>query len=434
MIYTISESLATAFECIILYAFLISVLGFKSMSVYKKIIGTIIFFTISLLNAGVFDKLNYLFNLEQYYSIAYVALLFVFARVMLKGNWWHQGVLILVSIVLVFLINLIITICSGIIMKDSYSELLLMRNPTRIFLLILSKLALAVLLLTINSTIRKKKFTLHIMQCTLSIIVFILSIVIGVTIEKMLLDNIVPLKYATIIMICLSVITVLLFIILGQFLKINQSEINKIALQTRIHDDEAKYTELEQWNKSVRTIRHDMNNHLTSIKQLVMEQDFKSTIKYIDKIEESIADIPHLSNTNNSTLNAILDIKRMICHNNGIDLKCYIQNELPDIDNFSFSTVFGNLIDNAIEAERKEEQKEIRLAVESDGSSIRVTVQNKIHDSILVNGQIPKTSKSDKQNHGLGIQSVIDTVDQNNGAIEFYEQDGWFVADVLMEI
>lgn len=434
MIYTISESLATALECIILYVFLISVLDFKQMSLPKRITGTMCFFAISLVNAGVFDKLNHLFNLEQYFTIAYVALLFVFARVMLKGDWWHQGVLILVSIVLVFLINLIITICSGIIMKDTYSELLLMRNPTRIFLLIISKLALAVLLLTISSAIRKKKFSLHIIQCTVAIIVFILSIIIGVTVEKMLLDNIVPLKYATIIMISLSVITVLLFFILAQFLKINQSEMNKVALQTRIHDDETKYAELEQWNKSVRTIRHDMNNHLTAIKQLVAEKDFQNTIKYIEKIEESIAEIPHLSNTNNSTVNAILDIKRMICHSEGIDLKCYIQNDLPEIDNFSFSTVFGNLIDNAIEAERKEKQKEIRLAVESDGGSIRITIQNKIHNSILVNGQIPKTSKSDKQNHGLGIQSVIDTVNQNNGAIDFYEQDGWLIADVLMAI
>lgn len=432
MIYSFCESAATALECMILYVFVITVLKYKQISKIKKIIGTVTFLAISLLNAFIFDHLNHLFNLEQIYTISYIILLFTFTRVMLQGDWWYQGVLVLASIVSVFLINLIITICSGVILQGTYSELLLMRNPTRIFLLMISKIALALLLLTVSNVIRKEKFSLHVIQCVITIVVFILSIIIGVTVEKMLLDNIVPLKYATIIMICLSVITVLLFFILAQFSKINQSEINKTVLQTRIHDDEIKYAELEQWSKSIRTIRHDMNNHLVVLKQFVVEKDFQNSLEYIEKMEESIADIPHFSNTNNPALNAILDIKRMICHNEKIDLKCYIQNSLPEFDSFLFSTVFGNLIDNAIEAERKETQKEIRLAVESDGINIRITIQNRIRKPILINGQLPETSKKDKQNHGLGMYSVIETVTRHNGAIDFYEQDGWIVANVLI--
>jgi len=65
---------------------------------------------------------------------------------------------------------------------------------------------------------------------------------------------------------------------------------------------------------------------------------------------------------------------------------------------------------------------------------LRITIQNNISSEVLVNGKLPKTSKSDKINHGLGIESINNTVSKNNGAIEFYEQDGWFISDVLMPI
>ena len=89
-------------------------------------------------------------------------------------------------------------------------------------------------------------------------------------------------------------------------------------------------------------------------------------------------------------------------------------------------------MDNAIEAEKNEQQKEIRLSLESKGAYLHITVQNRIHSPILVNGELPNTTKHDKRNHGLGMYSVKETVAQNNGAINIYEKDGWLIVDVLM--
>jgi sensor histidine kinase regulating citrate/malate metabolism len=96
--------------------------------------------------------------------------------------------------------------------------------------------------------------------------------------------------------------------------------------------------------------------------------------------------------------------------------------------------VFGNLFDNAIEAETKEKLKEIRLSVDMFGSYLHIVIQNRISKQVLINGKLPETSKSEKKNHGIGMHNVIDTVNIRNGVIEFYEQDGWFIADVLLPI
>lgn len=68
------------------------------------------------------------------------------------------------------------------------------------------------------------------------------------------------------------------------------------------------------------------------------------------------------------------------------------------------------------------------------GSYLHIIIQNRISKPVLINGELPKTSKEDKKHHGIGTGNIIDTVKSSNGAIEFYEQDDWFVADVLLPV
>jgi sensor histidine kinase regulating citrate/malate metabolism len=89
-------------------------------------------------------------------------------------------------------------------------------------------------------------------------------------------------------------------------------------------------------------------------------------------------------------------------------------------------------MDNAIEAEKSQPQKGIRIFIESKGPYLHITVQNRIQAPVLVNGKLPDTTKRDKHNHGLGMYSVTETVTQNDGAINIYEKDGWLIIDVLM--
>ena len=53
-------------------------------------------------------------------------------------------------------------------------------------------------------------------------------------------------------------------------------------------------------------------------------------------------------------------------------------------DDLEFCTVFGNLMDNAIEAERKVTgKKEIIIFVEEKMGYLRLKIQNKIEKSVL---------------------------------------------------
>lgn len=107
---------------------------------------------------------------------------------------------------------------------------------------------------------------------------------------------------------------------------------------------------------------------------------------------------------------------------------------MPDFDDMDLCIVISNLLDNAIEAEIKEEYAAIDLSISIIGNYLNIRLKNRISRSVLKNNQKLQTTKSDKEHHGLGILSVMDVVQQNDGMHEFYEDDNWFVANVMLKL
>ena len=433
MIYTIFENLATIAESAILLWFLIFTLSFKEISLRRKIALSCVFY---ILLIAVIELLNHYFTIEGIYISAYCLILFLYCRILLQGKWWHQLLLILTQLAAIFLINGIISIVSSIVLKEEYPDLLLMRNPARIFLLFLSKISLICILLPIGNAVRERKFILKPLQTLVGGVLLITSIVAGSAMQKIMLDNLLPMFYTTVIMVCLIIISVLLLFIITQLSFRNQAMIKQVYLETRLKDDEAKLKESIQWNNSVRTLQHDLKNHMAVILQYLRNNDTENAVRYIEQVSGTIYHYPQYTDTNNPAINALVDLKRTVCAKESIDLKCYILSDLPEIDDITFSIVFGNLMDNAIEAEMKEDVKDrqIRISIEVLGSYLHITIQNRVSANVLINGHLPETTKQDAAHHGLGLYSVSQTIDDCNGTIEFTQNNGWFIVDVLIPI
>ena len=95
-----------------------------------------------------------------------------------------------------------------------------------------------------------------------------------------------------------------------------------------------------EWNDSIRSLRHDMNNHLLIIKQYANDRDYLSLQQYIEKMQNSIDKAIDITATNNPALDAILNVKKTVCKKAGIDLKCYLQADLPEIDDYLYQKCF----------------------------------------------------------------------------------------------
>lgn len=111
----------------------------------------------------------------------------------------------------------------------------------------------------------------------------ILTVIIGIIIEKIILDNLIPMQYVFVIMGCISVIAVLLLFILIQFSIQNQNKLKQIVLQTRLHDNEVKMQEAVQWNQSMKALQHDLNNHIAVIASYIEKGNSDKALAYMKK-------------------------------------------------------------------------------------------------------------------------------------------------------
>lgn len=97
--------------------------------------------------------------------------------------------------------------------------------------------------------------------------------------------------------------------------------------------------------------------------------------------------------------------------------------------------LFGNALDNAIEGVGRladPEQRLIHLSVTRQKDFLRVKVENRCVDGLVVGEELPKTTKEDKGLHGYGLKSIRATAEKYGGSVTIRAENGWFTLGVLI--
>ena len=142
----------------------------------------------------------------------------------------------------------------------------------------------------------------------------------------------------------------------------------------------------------------------------------------VKELENMISIYDSTIKTNNDALDLILTEKSLFCQKNKIDLKCYADcSKLGFINESDLYSLFGNMIDNAIEAVTKIENKDkrtISLIVRNALSCTSIFISNYFEGKIrLDRNGMPITSKQNKNYHGYGLKSIKMIVDKYNGCL-----------------
>lgn len=432
MIYTFAEWTATILESVILFVFLAATLSYKTHAPIPQIAGTLLF---CIIQCAVVFIFNYFYLFEGALIFINVLIYIAFCCIFLQHNFWYQCIVVLLAFSCLFCINSAVAVLASSITGLTSTEVFALRNPVRIFLLFITKVMFVFALTLFSSFFRKKKLLFHPMQCILMAFIFLITFIVGVVLQRIQVQNNVASWESTVIVACLISINCLLFFILVQFTVQNKIRMNHALLKVQMENEQRKLQDSIRWSMELETLRHDLKNHLFCISEYIKNQNQQDALQYIERIAGRVQrDIPHYILTEHPALNAILDLKRMECEEHEIDLKCFIMEKMPAFNEVDLCIVLSNLLDNAIEAEQKEQEKEIRLSISTLGNYLHITVQNMISRSVLRSNKPLKTSKANTKLHGFGIRSVTETVQKNDGMMDFYEEDGWFVADIMVKL
>lgn len=183
-------------------------------------------------------------------------------------------------------------------------------------------------------------------------------------------------------------------------------------------------------------IRHDLKNHMVSIRSLIESGDTKETLDYISKITDDIGTRKDCSATGNTVIDSIINFKLQEAEQSRI--KTNLDLKIPermDIPSFDMTVILGNLLDNAIKAVVKVTgDRFINLKIKYDKGRLMIQADNpytgEIHEE---NGRI-LTTHGDKKNHGIGLQSVKKVIQKYNGIMNIDYSDNIFSVSLLIYI
>lgn len=200
----------------------------------------------------------------------------------------------------------------------------------------------------------------------------------------------------------------------------------------RLYDQEKDQYRILQENMELINIKcHDMRHRIRSLTNGKNLSDDE-----ISEIENSIAIYDSAVKTGNEVLDIILTEKGFRCNGKGIKFTCIADGKaidfLSEADTYS---LFGNVMDNAIDAVLKfsdEESRMIDLLIAQKGRFVSVSVRNPYVGKIsLGENGLPLTDKQDKNIHGYGVKSIDFIVKKYNGELSIDIGDGFFSLNVL---
>ena len=186
----------------------------------------------------------------------------------------------------------------------------------------------------------------------------------------------------------------------------------------------------EKYNESIK-ILHDVNKHLNMIEQIYEYDRGNEAKQYAKEIGKLLQPLAIQQFTNNPILNILLNEKKKyaLLHNISFDMQ--IGNvEVKFMEPMEITTVFGNLLDNAIEAcNTLLGQRYISLKLDTFNDFMAIHISNSSSGQIKWHGKKPVSNKG--RNHGIGLINVENVINKYNGNMILEEKNGVFSCDII---
>lgn len=199
----------------------------------------------------------------------------------------------------------------------------------------------------------------------------------------------------------------------------------------QLHQQYSYYKDKLKAEERIRSIYHNMKNHL-----LILEssQEIDLTRPMIEKLYSQIADYENYIHTGNEFLDIIVREKAAVAKEKGIDFNVLVHFEEGSfLEALDISTIFGNALDNAIEASERlpQEQRIITVKAERRQDMLVIIVGNNMRSDISA---LPKTSKADGLLHGFGLPNIRNAAEKYGGQCSTKIVNGIFTLKLIFPI
>ena len=204
---------------------------------------------------------------------------------------------------------------------------------------------------------------------------------------------------------------------------------------SQYHSQIAVYKMLSEQYRQSERLRHDMKNHIIALSALSRNKEWEKIDSYLKNMEGIVLEADG-DMTGNKAVDALLYQKRKRAEEENIKWECDVQ--MPKdycINEFDLCVLFGNILDNALEACGRMQRGECRF-INIQAKTVKKCFLLEVKNSMDRTEKCTDgfTHKGDSQEHGIGLLNVSDVVNRYNGAVHKEAEKGIFVISILMPL
>lgn len=231
---------------------------------------------------------------------------------------------------------------------------------------------------------------------------------------------------------CSAVLALMFSVSLERLLTAENEKRRALARQMEVERQQQQYVLRKHDIEAVRQQYHDMKNLLLYLEKSPSRENIHA---HVGKILDSIQPFESVLDTGNDAVDILLGEKMEVCRRQRILCTAMVDGaSLAFIDQLDLVTILGNAMDNAVEAclnVPETARRAIQVRTSGAPGFVVLHIHNSCSESIQVQGELPPTSKRDRENHGYGLRNIRRTVEKYHGEMHCEAQQGEFELTLL---
>lgn len=181
-------------------------------------------------------------------------------------------------------------------------------------------------------------------------------------------------------------------------------------------------------------LRHDWKNHVHTVQAMWEKGEAEQAVQYVAGLAEESKPKMHTILTGNEVADAIVNLKYEKAKEEGIEFQ--FQGNLSGLsylESMDICVLVGNALDNALEACGKNgKESNICMEVTESRGLLLITIENTLHEPIVIRDNRPVTSKAHPAEHGFGVLGMEHVVKKYQGDLRFEIMENRFKVQMIL--
>ena len=201
-------------------------------------------------------------------------------------------------------------------------------------------------------------------------------------------------------------------------------------LSVHVHSIEKLYAE-------IRGIKHDINDHIMVLGNLLEKGDNASAVTYLKEWHDGFPAMDINAGTGNPVTDIVISEKRREAEESGIgfieEFHYPITGKVEAID---IAVILNNALANAVRASKECSGSTIEVRSRKNNNAYLIQVKNTFSGELSLNTDtgLPETSKDDKESHGYGLKNIKRITEKYYGTIQLEQKEDTVIFTAMLMI